>query len=615
MVGYASGEGRQLRVFSTSFAACSHQERPLLCDFLQAQVAAGASEAGVRRVQGLERRISALQASLGEKELELSRLRQTISALEAEKASWSVTAESLAEEHKKQLGSLQQQKEEELTQLREELEGKKQQALRELAESLKQANARALQEQVAKFQKETEDLRETIKERNAEIAQQRKAMEQQAKELKQEAQEMAQNSLLQERKSREAETRAALQMQRKALEEQERKTRGKLQEALEKERKLSLALQDEAADLRKRIQVLEGEAREKKGAMEDLRALLQAEKAETLKRLREELELEKLREKEKWQMQLQRMEEEQRLLLAEQRKASQAQSARADGSLAREVALACQRLRDLLPQKAGLPQTLQGKPALLSSSHALRALQEVTEETQRYLRELKHEAEAQRHQALQIQRKKERELRQQQEKLHLENQSALDTLKEKLVQDHLEDIATLQSSWVKETAGKEDASLRQQLQKDDEQQSQINVASWKGRTSCQLASEFKEELEAEVERRLSRDKPVDFHRHLEASGSEFRQFCMGRNEYLQPGPLCSLALKADPFSSQRLFSTPRLLQHLQRRIRELRAENAMYCRGNASSCGHLRGDLAYRSKRHLTSELSSSQLHSKSSWK
>nr|XP_034954697.1 golgin subfamily A member 4-like [Zootoca vivipara] len=557
---------------------------------------------------------------LGEKELELSRLRQTISALEAEKASWSVTAESLAEEHKKQLGSLQQQKEEELTQLREELEGKKQQALRELAESLKQANARALQEQVAKFQKETEDLRETIKERNAEIAQQRKAMEQQAKELKQEAQEMAQNSLLQERKSREAETRAALQMQRKALEEQERKTRGKLQEALEKERKLSLALQDEAADLRKRIQVLEGEAREKKGAMEDLRALLQAEKAETLKRLREELELEK------WQMQLQRMEEEQRLLLAEQRKASQAQSARADGSLAREVALACQRLRDLLPQKAGLPQTLQGKPALLSSSHALRALQEVTEETQRYLRELKHEAEAQRHQALQIQRKKERELRQQQEKLHLENQSALDTLKEKLVQDHLEDIATLQSSWVKETAGKEDASLRQQLQKDDEQQSQINVASWKGRTSCQLASEFKEELVAEVERRLSRDKPVDFHRHLEASVDDLSPFCcfsflsptcflQGRNEYLQPGPLCSLALKADPFSSQRLFSTPRLLQHLQRRIRELRAENAMYCRGNASSCGHLRGDLAYRSKRHLTSELSSSQLHSKSSWK
>nr|XP_028565082.1 coiled-coil domain-containing protein 88B-like isoform X3 [Podarcis muralis] len=575
------------------------------------EVAPGASEAGVRRVQGLERRISALQASLREKELELSRLRQTVSALEAEKASWSVTAESLAEERKKQLDLLRQQKEEELTQLQEELEGKKQQALRELAESLKQAKARALQEQAAKFQKEAEDLRKTIKERNAEIAQQRKAMEQQAKELKQEAQELVQNSLLQEWKSQEAETRAALQMQRKALEEQERKMRGELQEALEKERKLSLALRDEADDLRKRIQVLEGEAREKKGAMEDLRALLQAEKAEALRRLREELEL----EKEKWRMQLQRAEEEQRLLLAKQRETSQAQTARADCSLAREVALACQRLRDLLPQKAGLPQTLQGKPALLSSSHALRALQEVTEETQHYLRELKREAESQRHQALQTQREKERELRQQQEKLHLENQSALDALKEQLVQEHLEDIATLQSSWVKETAGKEDASLRQQLQKDGEQQSQRSVASGKGRTSCQLASEFKEELKAEVERRLSRDKPMDFHRNLEASGSEFRQFCMGRNEYLHPGPLCSPALNADPFSSQRLFSTPRLLQHLQRRIQELRAENALYCRGSTSSYGHLRGDLTCRSKRHLTSELSSSQLHRKSSWK
>lgn len=58
----------------------------------------------------------------------------------------------------------------------------------------------------------------------------------------------------------------------------------------------------------------------------------------------------------------------------------------------------------------------------------------------------------------------------------------------------------MQSSWVKETAGKEDASLRQQLQKDGEQQSQRSVASGKGRTSCQLASEFKEELKAEVER-------------------------------------------------------------------------------------------------------------------
>ncbi|XP_061459255.1 centrosomal protein of 164 kDa-like [Rhineura floridana] len=611
----------QVRHLEDNLSSLKHQLRTSKAELTSTKEAA---EARTEQLQ---------EAVLSEKELELSRL---------------------CEEHERRMEILQQEalqeKVKELAQLREELQGEKSQALQEFAVSAEQAKAKAFQEQAATFGKEIEDLRKTVKERDAEIARQQVATKQQAKVLKQEATEMVEHALLQERKKWEAETRAALQMQREALEEQDRRMQVDLQEAQQKERKSSLASQDETADLRKRIQELEIQARtsecEKRGATDELQVLLQEEKAHALRRLREELEQERMQEKEEGRTTLQQMEDTQRLLLAEQREAAfrardsqEALSALADRSVAREVAVACLRLQDLLPQKSDMPtltQMLQGSPALLSSSRALQALREVTEETQRYLQDLKREAEVQRHSALQFQGEKERELRQQQGQLHLESQAALEALKERLFQAHMKDIATLQRSWVREAGAKGHPSRRPQLQKDGEvQPSQRNVTCWRAKAARQLAKEFKEDLAAEVERRRSRNKSGDFPGDLEASESELGQFSMSQCEY--PCFACSPSPNGAPFTSQRLFGTPELLHHPQSRTQELRAENTTYCRGSVDHRGGLWEDLVNTSRskarrhcattscirpallpafqRPLTAELASPHLQGKSSWK
>ncbi|KAJ6656639.1 hypothetical protein lerEdw1_003526 [Lerista edwardsae] len=447
------------------------------------------------RIQGLELRISALQKALSEKELELSRLRKTNSALEAEKEAQAAAAEGLKQEHSRQLQELQQRK---------------------VAESTAQAKADALQEQAATYQKDIEDLCKTIQAQDAELAWQKQIMQQQEQDLKRESEEMVQNSLLQEKRNWEEETRAALQAQREALEKQHLRGQAELQDTVEKERKSGLALQEKMAALSKMNHDLESQIRshlrEKQAAMEELRVQLQEEKAEGLRRLREELEQERTREREEMRTRLQQVEEDLRDLQARQSETavrgqeSQAHLEQADRTLAREAALVCQRLQDLLPKKAGVPShswTLHGSPGLLSSSRAVQALQDVSEEVQHYLLDLKQEMESQKSHVLQVEAEKELELRRLQEQLRQNSQSAVEALKERLVQEHMKDIATLQRN---HATG--DLALHQQLQEKDCELRAIrgNMAHWKEETARKLAHKFKEELDAELEKTTSQNQ-------------------------------------------------------------------------------------------------------------
>nr|XP_020656491.1 trichohyalin-like [Pogona vitticeps] len=291
------------------------------------------------------------QAILSEKDRELLRLRATISALEAELCDM----ERLQGEYKHQLERQQdealREKEKELLQLREALECEKQQVLQEV-----------------------------------------------------------QSTLLQERKKWEAEARAALQMQREALLEKDRRMQADLRVALEEERKTALALRDETANLHARIQELESQARlfqaEKRVAVEELREQLQKEKEQALRHLRDDLEQERVQDMERMRAKLQEAEEQQGILRAEERKSG---AEWAERSLAMEVASMARQLQDLLPRKAGRLSFSQGphrSPAVFSSGHTLRAVREICQDTQRYLQELRHEAEMQKHEILPVQKEK-----------------------------------------------------------------------------------------------------------------------------------------------------------------------------------------------------------------
>ncbi|KAH0625497.1 hypothetical protein JD844_015038 [Phrynosoma platyrhinos] len=536
------------------------------------------------------------EAALSEKESELSRVRKIISVLEAEKEAQSSAVERLREEQTYQLEALQretqQEKEKDLFRLREELQ-------REKRRELQEAKASILQEQAAGFQKEVKSLRKAIEEQEADLRQQEEVQRQQVKKLKQEAEEMVQITLLQEQKKWEADTRAALQLQRQALQEQNQRAQMDLQAALEGERKTSLALRGENANLCMRIEKLESQVQafhgEKKGAMEELQDQLQKEKAEALKQLQEKLEQERMHERDQMRAKMKQMEEDHRLLQAELReRESQAHDGWGECSVAQEVALTCQQLQNLLPKKAGGPvlaQMFHGlaaiadyhfsvlrSPALLPSSHLLQVLQGLCREIQLYLQGLKNETEMQRQDILQLQREKERELRQQQERLHLENQLALEALKDQLVQEHMEDIAALQHSWLQEVGAKEDWRPPQPVPEKDGKLRAIerNTDRWRE----QLARE-----------RRSRDKAMEFHRDQEMPESEIQPFSMGN--YFRPHPCCSRWLHtAATFSSPCHFTTPKLLQHLQSRLRELRTANVAYGGASLDNLGSFRGNLA-----------------------
>ncbi|XP_074916197.1 uncharacterized protein LOC116835627 [Chelonoidis abingdonii] len=318
----------------------AHRASWSLCQFVmvtqsslfQKQAAALSGQIRDLRVQETEQelRLSALKKILSEKELELVRLREVICVLTAEKEAQQRAMENLREEHDRQLGKMQQEKELEWAQQREALQCLKQQELQEFAESLEHVKARALQDQAASFQKEVENLARVIEARDEEIRRQRETMQQQkestqqlVRELKQEAKEMVQSALLQEQRKWEAEKREALQVQCRTLEEQSQRAHV---EALDKEKRTVSVLQNKTLEYQQRIQELELHGRslqqEKQEALDELRMLLQEEKTEALRRLRKELEQERAHESDQLRVRLQQLEEEQSHLRAEQNEMS-----------------------------------------------------------------------------------------------------------------------------------------------------------------------------------------------------------------------------------------------------------------------------------------------------
>ncbi|KAG6923355.1 hypothetical protein G0U57_020904 [Chelydra serpentina] len=382
---------------------------------------------------------------------------------------------------------------------------------------------------------------------------QKMSTQQLVRKLKQEAKETVQSALLQEQRKWEAEKREALQVQRGMLEEQSQRAHA---EALDKERRTVSVLQNKTLEFQK----------------------------------------ERARESDRLRAKLQQLEEEQSHLRAEQNEMSfwereaQSQAEQAERSLAREIGLACQRLKDLLPERAR-GQMTHGSPSPLSTSHALQLLHGVSEETQRYLRALQQELEAQKRTVLHFQEEKEWELRPQREQLHLESKEALEALKERLIQDHLQEIASLQRSQLKEAGGGEQQTLRQQLQeKDNELQAvQRSMAHWKDQTACKRAHKFEEELNAELETRFSRDRPRGLRRSVERLDAAIGRLSTDQSKHTHLCPASS-SLRTTPPLGEHSSVSLKLLRQLQGRVRELRAENAIYRRGSLEDLAALRAE-------------------------
>ncbi|XP_075034753.1 uncharacterized protein LOC142097042 isoform X2 [Mixophyes fleayi] len=578
-------------------------------------------------------RINSLEKILSEKELDLLKMREVVSSMKADKEAQMLAVEAMKEKHNKGLAVLQLQHQQDrdlhIAKLKEEIQSQKQTEIQQFAENMEQVKAKALKDQAECLKKEMDKVVKSLEVKDKEIAKlketlksQKESMKKLAVELKQEAREMVHNTLLHEQKKWESEKRDALQIQRHTMEEERLLELADLREALERERRTAMTLEKKSADLQNIIQEHEIHQRslhrEKQEALDELHAVLKEEKQEEMRRLEQELAQEKERDMDRLKLRIQQLEEEQHVLRAEKNESifrereALAQAERGERALAREISAACERIQCTpgRPKTQSPSRSKLGSPSRLSTSHALQMLHGVSEETNQLFQELQHEVEAQKRTVLHVQREKERELQQIKEQCQLEKEKALDMLKERLIQEHLEEITNLQRDQLRDSNGANSQSLRQQLrEKDNELRAiQRNMAKWKDETATKLARKFEEELNAELEKSLSRSKASESHRNPERVGAVVRRLSWERkeNSHLRSASTPSV----NGAVSQHDYSAIKILRNMQGRVRDLRTDNRVYHGGSMDDLSMLRTDLgnSYREKRPIIMERSMSQI-------
>nr|XP_014340656.1 PREDICTED: A-kinase anchor protein 9-like isoform X1 [Latimeria chalumnae] len=517
-------------------------------------------------------KISALERILSEKELELLKLRETGSSLRSEKEAALVAMETLKQEHAGHLAQLklekQREKDHELMALREDLLHLKEKELQQFEEKMEEIRVQALKDQASSFMQETEKLVVRIQDKEEEISKlkeklnsQQESMRKLTEELKLEAKEMVQSALIREQRKWEAAKEDELLEQRGVLEDESQRAMAGVREELEKERRNSLALQKKIVDLQSE----------------------QSQEAEGLK------------------LKLCQLEEELQLLRAERNEVAmkereaQLQVERAERSIALDIRSECEQLQDLIQYRRSGNEAMSptrtklGSPSRMTMKQALQILQRVSQELQQYILDLRQELESQQRAIHHVQRDKERELKQQQDQLCLEKEEALDCLKQQLIQEHIEEISNL----LKDSGSSEVQPLRQQLrEKDNELRAiQRNMTKWKDETASKLACKFEEELNAELEKRLSRNRSSDHQRKMEKLESEVRRLSMETVETSHLRCASSPSLDAVSSPGHHDFGTLKLLRHLQSRVKQLRAENSIYQGGSMENLSSLAGEL------------------------
>ncbi|XP_069038382.1 rootletin isoform X3 [Lepisosteus oculatus] len=548
-------------------------------------------------------RAAALERILAEKELEMLRLREAQAALQA-------AADGLREQHRGEQQRLQQdaarERDHDLQQLKEELNAAHSLEMQQVLQQAEEDRLAALNTQALCFTQDTEQLQHRLQLKQDEVMKlkdalqlQEESMKQLSEELKEEAKVMVAGAVAQQREEWEAQKAEELQRQRGMLEDEARRAVESATEERERERRNALSLQNKVVELQTGLQELECEKkvqqREQQAALSTVRSALRQEQQEEILRLRQDMEQERQRELERARAALEQAQRESQQLRAALGAAAQreedalAQAERQRRSWALDLGAECQRLQELLSRRG----PSRGPADRLHSScpqsvpQAVQALSRVSEQLHSHIGRLHQDLETQRHAVQHVTREKERELRQQREELGLEKERALDSLRERLIQEHIEEVSQLQRVQLKESAAADSQALRQQLrEKNNELRAiQRSMGQWKEQTAAKLARKFEEELSSELERcktellkerRGSRNR-YDQHKKLLQLESEMKRLsteCADAG-HLRSASSPSLCASASAAPAQPDLGSLKLLRHLQSRVKQLRAENSL----------------------------------------
>ncbi|MFT7805131.1 trichohyalin-like isoform X1 [Arapaima gigas] len=472
---------------------------------------------------------------------------------------------------------------------REELERQLARAKGELFAVQRQARHRleALQERLEETQQELEQHTEgerTLKKRCSELEEQlesalrKKEQKEQDQELELLRSELTllkelhvqQVNQAKEQEQKKWETEMEKEIQRRCgiLKKQSHQAVERVREEAERERRSSLGLQIRVSELKNHVKELEREVEQRQhdqdSALSALRRTLTEEHQAELQQLRRHSDQDRRREVTCLQGAVEQAEGQVHAL---QEAAAKAEQQQRDWAL--ELGVECQRLQELLKQGG----SAEGVTYIQQSStvgQAAQTLQVLVGHIHVLVTRLRQQLDAQRRANHKLAQDKEQELQAQREQLGLQQEKALESLKERLIQEHIKEISSLQRTKLHDSTGEGGGlvvSLRRQLRdKDAElQEVQKNMSRWKEQTTARLAQKFEEELMAELERRALRSS-ADQQRKLQRLEDEEQ----GRGGLLRYTSTPSLLSTEPCFPSMSPdLATLKLLRHLQCRIRQL----------------------------------------------
>ncbi|XP_068461118.1 trichohyalin [Clinocottus analis] len=522
-------------------------------------------------IEAVEFRVGKLQGELGEcqiradtqekmlaqKELQMLDLHEHCGALQAEQDGLRAELQHIQIQHLKALKEAHEKvhrmMEAALKQQQRDLSLAHEQHVQKVNKEAEEEKANTLKEQALFFTRHIESLKSSIQLKEEEAKKLRGSVEQlqhREEELRLTTSEKVHNALEEERKKWEAEKVEAVQEHCAKLEEQNRKSLESMSSEMQREKsKALLALQHEVVELKTDSQ----------------RAALRLQQAA--------------------QAAEEEADEVNAMLEESERRHNQitAQLEQQLGHWARELGAECHHLH-LLVQQTGAQQGSARLPHGPTAAEALTHLRTLREQLKHLINRLQQELDSQKESTEQLRKDKERELSTQRQQLRTDRDHALDSLKERLIQEHIEELSAL--NWPHMCGGGAGLggvaeSLRKQLKAKDLELRQVqrSMGQWKQQTAARLARTFEEELTAELERcrtkllmcRNPSKSEEERQRDPEKPGGEMPLSANEAQQCVGSGSLHVVDCAASRSPSD--VASLKLLRYLQSRVTQLRVEN------------------------------------------
>ncbi|XP_051279594.1 trichohyalin [Dicentrarchus labrax] len=549
-------------------------------------------------------RVGTLERMLAQKELQLLDFQEQHGALQAERDGLKGELQHLKTQHYNALKDTQEQThrtvEAALKQQKKDLTLTHEQQIQEVNKQSEEEKANALKEQALSLTQHIESLKSSIQLKEEEAKKLRNYLEQQKeeaknreKELHVEASEKVHRAIEEERRKWEAEQVEAVQVHCGILEEQNRKILESTRSEMQREKSKSLALQHKVVKLKTRVQQLEGEICAQQREQDSLLAVicksLKEEHQAELQKLQRQMAQESQRAVLHLKQAVHLAEKEAdglRGMLEESERSHNQITAELDQQLrhwAQELGAECQHLH-LLVEQSGAKQTSVQLPPSPTVAEALTNLTVLREQLKQLISQLHQELDSEKQTTEQLRKDKERELSIQRQQLRMERDQALDSLTERLIQEHIEELSSL--NWTHMCDGGAEgggvaASLRKQLKAKDLELRQVqrSMGQWKEQTAARLACKFEEELTAELERcktKLLRGRKTSKtweKRHREPERPEGGITLSAKEAQ---NSVCSPSLHVAAPHSPSDVASFKLLRYLQSRVKQLRVENQAY---------------------------------------